>query len=815
MDVRFPPKTRIKFVTQLQHVREFQPRPELDRLLDWWRSGEEPVCALTGQDGSGRTAIVERFLRVLTGAFPGTPDIKKDPSLPQPEALFVFSLYSVPHPDGFFGRLGAWLRGEPFVESEVRPSAIEVIWLLRDALQGHLSPTPRLLLVIDGMERCQGEQGDGPEAGELRSDGLRDLLAWSMESRLPGLRVLITGHPHLTRGITHHSVTGRETPVGPLEMESGLGLFRKRKAEGSEEEWRKIIDWCGGHALTVDLAARYVARHGVAQWKEVLRNPDEPPLETRKRSVAALGRLVELHRSWMQEADPALWALLERVSLFRLGVTAEMIEALFVGAGKEAVAGEALATLDPGEVKPRLERLKGFGLLEPYAGGRYSVHPALRRPILEQMDAEESRRCHDRVRRALETVPGGRPALAEATENPMVLDLLEEILHHSLEAGRPREAFNVYWFRMGQFENLGFGLGDLERGERVTRRLLAAGKGAATAKAEGENQGEGEEEGVYLDAARGALQNERALYLDALGRLDEAAEALESVIAWHGEKGEGMNAATGLLNLADLQIQQGRLKAGARTVETALERARGLEDAGLLRTGFALQGYVRFLRGENSGSEADFQEAERWQTRLDEEENPLYSGRGVWKAWFLLGMDRVEEAAALCEANKRICKEFFGEGEPTGPRCDLILAEAAARRGEYQEAERLAAGALQWALIRNARSLACRALATQARVAILDTGTHRLGQRVRTTMEGLWLAERHGYGLLWIDLMLLLARLRVRLGEREDGRREAERALMGDATLGMGGAADLECGYARGEAEARRLLEELTETGLR
>jgi hypothetical protein len=274
-----------------------------------------------------------------------------------------------------------------------------------------------------------------------------------------------------------------------------------------------------------------------------------------------------------------------------------------------------------------------------------------------------------------------------------------------------------------------------------------------------------------------------------------------------------MNAATGLLNLADLQVQQGRLVAAAGTVEKALERARELEEAGLLRTGFALRGYIRFLKRENSGAEADFQDAQAWQTRLDEEENPLYSGRGVWEARFLLGTDRTEEAAALCEANKRICREHFGEGEPTAPQCDLIVAEAAARRGEFQEAERLAAGALRWALERNARSLACRALATQARVALLDPGPKRLGSCLRLTEDGLWLAERHGYGLLWIDLVLTLARLRARLGERGDGPREAERALAGDEALGMRGAADPACGYARGEAEAQRVLEELTLPG--
>ncbi len=58
---------RINFVHSLLRARDYQNRPEFDRLCDWWRDGGEGVCALVGIGGAGKTAVADRFLRVLPG----------------------------------------------------------------------------------------------------------------------------------------------------------------------------------------------------------------------------------------------------------------------------------------------------------------------------------------------------------------------------------------------------------------------------------------------------------------------------------------------------------------------------------------------------------------------------------------------------------------------------------------------------------------------------------------------------------------------------------------------------------------------------
>ena len=53
------------FVHTLLRARDWQHRPQLDEVYDWWRGGGQGVCALVGMGGAGKTAIADRFLNEL------------------------------------------------------------------------------------------------------------------------------------------------------------------------------------------------------------------------------------------------------------------------------------------------------------------------------------------------------------------------------------------------------------------------------------------------------------------------------------------------------------------------------------------------------------------------------------------------------------------------------------------------------------------------------------------------------------------------------------------------------------------------------
>ncbi|MCH7725217.1 MAG: hypothetical protein IH991_01860 [Planctomycetes bacterium] len=80
------------FVHTLLRARDWQHRPEFDRVLDWWRNSGRGVFALVGIGGAGKTAIADQFTRAFPGLTAELPERLQDRSLQLPEGLFVFSL---------------------------------------------------------------------------------------------------------------------------------------------------------------------------------------------------------------------------------------------------------------------------------------------------------------------------------------------------------------------------------------------------------------------------------------------------------------------------------------------------------------------------------------------------------------------------------------------------------------------------------------------------------------------------------------------------------------------------------------------------
>ena len=57
--------------------RDWQDRPELEHLCDWWRNIGGGLYALVGIGGAGKTAIIDRFLQIVPGGSPAPLDAAK------------------------------------------------------------------------------------------------------------------------------------------------------------------------------------------------------------------------------------------------------------------------------------------------------------------------------------------------------------------------------------------------------------------------------------------------------------------------------------------------------------------------------------------------------------------------------------------------------------------------------------------------------------------------------------------------------------------------------------------------------------------
>jgi hypothetical protein len=346
------------FVHTLLRARDWQHRPEFDRVCDWWRKGGTGVCGLVGMGGAGKTAIVDRFLQVLPGVMPQNPKIPKDGTLPTPNSTFVFSFYDAPNAEAFFRSLQMWLMQSPGVATVVSYS--QLLFLMQNAVPG--------LMVLDGLEKVQ-EDGTRGIFGQLDAPNLRDFVKRAANGYFPQLSVLITTRFPLADLQEDPPDFFTAIPIEEIDIPTGINLLRQRGVQGNDLALEQIVQECGHHALTVDLAGGYITEYGNGNPATplTLGTPDELEAEVHqepdpaKRGVLKQGirfsRVAARYREAMVQNDPAALALLERICLFRLGVEATTLAAIFTGEDAAKVSGEALAGLSAQALQRKLDWL--------------------------------------------------------------------------------------------------------------------------------------------------------------------------------------------------------------------------------------------------------------------------------------------------------------------------------------------------------------------------------------------------------------------------------------------------------------------------
>src|SRR6266540_2377632 len=489
------------FTHPLLRARDWQDRPELAHLCDWWRQIGKGVCALVGIGGAGKTAVVDRFLRVLPGVLPPELGVRRQESLPKPRRLFVFSFYDAPNPDAFFAQLAGWLTDRMNRLQTMQPSYEQTVGLLEYA-----GPC---LLVLDGLEKVQEDGLRGAPFGQIADSRLRGFVLRAAEGRLGEAALLITTRFTLDDLRDRPSLNYREIPVDRISEEACIALLRQRGVRGTDPELAQIARDCGLHALTVDLAGGYISHFAdgnpsaTARWsiREARPEPAAQPANDRLRTVAEqtarFVRVAQRYREALARTDPAALSLLERVCLFRLGVDANLLTLIFTGPGKDDLSGPELAALSSAEVRARLDKLAAMRLLEATARGTHSrheqqatvhaaptvvsgvhdttwtVHPAVRDGFLNGLEAERARSGHEAACQGLIASLGGLPGRDTNPSDARTLDLVEEITYHTLEAGLADTAWEMYRYQLGGYENLGRRLGAYERGERICRAFVA------------------------------------------------------------------------------------------------------------------------------------------------------------------------------------------------------------------------------------------------------------------------------------------------------------------------------------------------------
>jgi len=731
---RIQNRGEIRIVHALQPAPHFHGREQLVRDLDAWVSdltSPDRVWSLVAAGGTGKTAVAER---VVAGMNPGEANV------------LVWSFYEEPNADAFLRECNHLFLGE-----EEGPAGGRLERLERGLRDGR----PHLI-VLDGLERVQEDAGGGRVRGEL-SDHTLKLLLRAMAAGLGRARALVTSRYPLVDLQDWTNRGYRDTSLDDLSPEAAVAVLRDWGVAGDDAALRAAATQMGNHALSVAVIGSYL-RSFAGGRIEAVKEFDLDAVSGDDPRAAKLARVLAYYAQRLPEEERELLA---RLSVFPRGVTIDLLDVLVDAGGN--VAGLLL------NAKPRLlvllESLRMRGLVFQYRSDEavtWTAHPFLRERFRELLGCS-AEQVFNAVAQALGAGLERRPNTKPSDQT--TLDRYERLIEATRLAEREQEAFDLYLHGLGHYRHLGWVLGEYDRGYRILAAFSKTGRS--------------EDLGVTMASPeRANLANELALFARQLGRLTEAHQ-LDDV--WRKSLAEPRDKSAGLQNSSRVAFDLGRLAEATELAGEAVDNAEIARDNTEKTNSLAHRAIATHALGDVAAASADFAAA----TEL--EGKPLSSLRGSRHTRHHLDLGNLAAAQALADHG-------LATGRNSGwnvdlPRFDALLAriviEEAGDPTSYLDAIRAwtsRTGDMQHIIeahLLTARHLLVRG-DTQAALGEAETG--------------LLHAVACGFGLLRIELLVALARIRLAWPDPPKAIQAAREAL--DL------AAHPDCGYAWGEADA-------------
>ncbi len=733
----WPARGEVRIVHALQPALHFRGRDALVEELTAWvadLASPDRVWSLVAAGGTGKTAVAER---VVSRMSPGEANV------------LVWSFYERPDADAFLRECNQLFLGENEGPAGGRLERLE---------RGLRDGRPHLI-VLDGLERVQEDAGGGRVRGELSDHSLK-LLLRALAAGLGRARALVTSRFPLVDLQDWANRGYRDTRLDDLPPDAAVAVLRGWGAIGDDKALRLTAAQVGHHALSLAVLGSYL-RSFAGGRIEAVKDFDLDAVTGDDPRAAKLARVLAYYAQRLPAEERELLA---RLSVFTRGVTIDLLGVL-VDAGGE-VAGLLL------KAKPRLvallNSLRDRGLVFQYSSDAtvtWTAHPFLRERFRELLDCPPER-VFDVVAQSLGAGLEKSPE-AKSTD-PTVLDRYERLIEATRLAGREQEAFDLFWFGMGNHRHLGWVLGEYERGYRVLAAFSATGHP--------------EDLGPTIPLGeRSFLANDLALFAVRLGRLAEARAIRRVDDSWKRALAEPKRTSIGLENSSELASYLGRLTESRALAAEAVSGAEAAKIDDEKRDSLAFRAYAAHALGDIAAARADFVAA----TKL--EGGPLISLRGWQHVHHHLDLGELAAARALTEHGLAMASKYNLNHDLLRHHATLARIDLAEGRDPTPHLDEIRSwtsrtGEMQWII--EAHLLAARHL-----LACGDTQA-ALGE----AETGLLHAVTCGYGLLRIELLIALARIRLAWPDAPKAIQASREAL--DL------AAHPDCGYAWGEADA-------------
>jgi hypothetical protein len=411
---------------------------ELARLDEAWSDDTTNILSLVAEGGAGKSALVnERLARMRADGYRGA------------DCVLGWSFYSqgskerATAADAFLDWALAKL--DLKVESTSASAKGEAI---AEALMAR-----RVLLVLDGVEPLQ--HGPGPQAGQLKDQGLRALLRRfaAAPPRTDHSLIVLTSRVAVA-DIRRFKDAAPVIDVEKLSEEAGAELLRDNDVWGIDKELRAASREFGGHPLALTLLASLIkeTQNGDARRRDhihgLLTDPDSPGHDHAQRVMKSY------EKEWLA-GQPVLLAILHCVGLFDRPASGDCLKALRAA---PAIPGltDALVDLSDEQWRRNVERLREVRLLvprDPSDPEALDAHPLVRewfgerlkqtneaawkkaQPPLRPSARHDPRRPNANARRSCAALPRYRPRLPRRTASGGAGGSLQEP-YLSLVAGR-------------------------------------------------------------------------------------------------------------------------------------------------------------------------------------------------------------------------------------------------------------------------------------------------------------------------------------------------------------------------------------------
>jgi hypothetical protein len=413
---------------------------ELEALRKWWEEGGTGVLSLVGLGGSGKTAIAAEFLKRIVKS--------KEVA---PAGLFVWSFYVEQDPNTFLKEAYRYFSGG---ESS-GASGAGALYMLTELLEDF----GRGLIIMDGLERVQREarEEDGGGFGELEGPLLKQIVKTLSDKRTPTACLITSRYP--VADLKPWMGNGyQQLNLNLLQNKDAIRLLKRNRVKGTKEEFVRIVEEYGSHALTLDHLGGLLREYHSGKAAEAFELPD-PGYESTSREGRPLARVLAEYERVLTEKEQAL---IGRISLFRFGSTEESLYALFCSRSADKEIAGPLKRLTKGRLKAMLARLEDLHILLREGEDSYTIHPIIRDLFYAQLS--EPGKMHGAVRQHfvnLALAPGRDSGDGEN------LAMLEEVVFHSVKAGQREEAIDVLESKLNFGAEIFLVRGELERAVRI------------------------------------------------------------------------------------------------------------------------------------------------------------------------------------------------------------------------------------------------------------------------------------------------------------------------------------------------------------